>query len=100
MAPRIRCESRCEKMPTLWLHMAHTCAWLANQRYTISAGSHPFERLPLTDKGLAALNAVPSNLQVTRGTSLVVARDSRDLTSIGDLIGGIFGGFTKSMGSG
>jgi hypothetical protein len=54
----------------------------------------------LTTKGLAATNAVPSGLKESLGAELRKAVEQGstsnfDLSHIGDLIGGIFGGFTK-----
>jgi hypothetical protein len=59
----------------------------------------------LKTKGLAATNAVPSGLKESLGTDLRKAVEQGstsnfDLSRIGDLIGGVFGGFTKSIGSG
>jgi hypothetical protein len=52
-----------------------------------------------------SLNAVPSGLKESLGAELRKAVEQGstsnfDLSHIGDLIGGIFGGFTKSIGSG
>jgi hypothetical protein len=80
--------------------MAYTIAWLAAQRYTMSSGAHPAERVTLTDKGLAALNRMPQGLSGTVGSELVKARSEtgrRDWAGIGDLVGGVLGGFTKSV---
>jgi hypothetical protein len=81
-----------------------TIAWLAVDDYTRhAAGSHP-SRVVLTTKGLKALNAVPSPLADTVGTELRKATERAsgpvNSASIGDLIGSVIGGFTKSMGSG
>jgi hypothetical protein len=53
----------------------------------------------LTQKGLAALNAVPEGLSATVGSSLVKATSGagQNYSGIGDLIGGVIGGFTKSI---
>jgi hypothetical protein len=58
----------------------------------------------LTTKGLQVMNAVPSPLR--RDCRYRVAESHRDelgafeLYKIGDLIGGVIGGSTKSIGSG
>jgi hypothetical protein len=82
--------------------LAYTTSWLAAEEYTRWAGGHPAERVTLTSKGLAALNAVPSGLKQSVGNELknATARGSLDLSKIGDLIGGVIGGFTRSMASG
>jgi hypothetical protein len=57
----------------------------------------------LSVKGLAALNAIPDGLKESVGSELTKAADKgwgSGLGSIGDLIGGIIGGATKSMASG
>jgi hypothetical protein len=56
----------------------------------------------LTTKGLRVMNAVPSPLKETVGTELRKATETRafDLSKLGDLIGAVIGGFTKSIGSG
>ncbi len=52
------------------------------------------------------MNAVPSGLKVALGAELRKAVEhgsttsSFDFSHIGDLVGGLFGGFTKSMSSG
>ena len=51
-----------------------------------------------TTKGLAATNAVPSGLEGSLGIELRKAVEEgspSNLSRIGDLIGGFFGGFTK-----
>jgi hypothetical protein len=84
---------------TVGEQIANTIGWLNHQGYTFADGGHPAEHVILTEKGLAALNAVPQGLSVTVGTSLVSAAGDtrRDWSSVGDLMGGLFGGFTKSM---
>ena len=78
-----------------------TTAWLEMEGYIKSAGSFPGERAILTTKGLTAMNAIPSGLKQTLGTAVVTAAAGPiDLSRVGDLVGGIFGGFTKSMGGG
>jgi hypothetical protein len=66
-------------------------------------GAHPSQNVMLTTKGLAATNAVPSGLKGSLGIELRKAVEEgspSNLSRIGDLIGGFFGGFTKSIGSG
>jgi hypothetical protein len=83
--------------------LAYTISWLTAEEYTRAAGGHPAERVTLTSKGLAAMSAIPSGLKQTLGTELSKATEqgsTSNLAGIGDLIGGFFGGFTKSMSSG
>jgi hypothetical protein len=82
--------------------LAHTIGWLNDQDYIKAFGSHPSQRVMLTDQGLRAMNAVPSALNQSIGSALKNEADkgaSRDLSKIGDFVGGIFGGFAKSIGS-
>jgi hypothetical protein len=79
--------------------MGSTIAWLVSQNYIVPGGPLTAERLTLTDKGLAALSAMPLGLGGTAGQELV-KHDKGDWSSIGDLIGGIIGGGIKSLGSG
>ena len=82
--------------------LAYTMAWLSAQRYTMSNGSHSAERVTLTDKGLAALNRMPQGLAGTVGSELVKTKSEtgrRDWSVFGDLVGGIVGGYQKSITS-
>src|ERR1700739_3360772 len=82
--------------------LAYTIAWLSAQNYTLASGAHPAERVTLTDKGLAALNRMPQGLTGTVGSELVKAKSEpgrRDWSSIGDLVGGVIGGYQKSITS-
>ena len=89
--------------------LSYTIGWLKAEEYIKAYGPH--QNAMLTTKGLAATNEVPSGLKESLGTELtkVVEEGSTskedftsklDLSRIGDLIGGVFGGFTKSIGSG
>jgi hypothetical protein len=83
--------------------LAYTIGWLNDQDYIKAFGSHPSQRVILTDRGFRAMNAVPSALAQSIGSALKNEADkgiSRDLGKIGDFVGGMFGGFVKSMGSG
>jgi hypothetical protein len=82
--------------------LAGTIGWLKAEGFTKVYGAHPAERVLLTEKGLAAMNAVPSGLKESLGTELRKAAEggstsNPDLSRIGDLIGGVFGGLTKSI---
>ena len=79
---------------------AHSLTWLSDEGYVRSAGPLPHEKVTLTQKGLAALNAVPQGLSATIGSSLATSASAGNLSSVGDLVGGIIGGITKSMASG
>jgi hypothetical protein len=82
--------------------LSYTIGWLNSEDYIKSHGSFPGERVSLTTKGLAAMNAVPSGLKGNIGVQLIKAvaqtpASGLNLSGIGDLVGGIFGGFTKSI---
>lgn len=80
--------------------LAHTISWLSSEGYIASSGAHPAERVYLTTKGLAALSAVPEGLSATVGTALIKVQkegDRRDWSKVGDLIGGLIGGYQKTM---
>jgi hypothetical protein len=79
--------------------LTHTVLWLSDEGYIRPRGSSPAEIVALTEKGLAALNAVPKGLSATIGSTLVKASSETrpNLSGIGDLIGGVIGGFTKTM---
>src|SRR5262245_57683524 len=55
--------------------LSGTIGWLKHQGYTASFGDHPSQRVMLTEKGSAALNAVPQGLSATVGSSLVSATE-------------------------
>jgi hypothetical protein len=82
--------------------LGSTIGWLDNQNYMKSVGGTPIENVILTDKGLAALNAIPQGLSgTTIGSSLVTANETgRSWTGVGELVGGMIGGFTKSISGG
>jgi len=76
---------------------AHSLNWLSQEGYIRSAGPLPYERVTLTQKGLTVLNAVPEGLSTTVGSSLATTASAENWAGIGDLVGGIIGGFTKSV---
>jgi hypothetical protein len=83
--------------------IAYTISWLNVEKYIRASGAHPAERVGLTTKGLAALNAVPPGLGQSVGSELADKAEKgwrADFNKIGDLIGGIIGGTTKSLASG
>ena len=83
--------------------IAYTIAWLNSQNYIFSSGAHPASRVVLTDKGLSAMNAIPSGLKQALGTELAEAEGRAPTVgygAVGELIGGIFGGYVKSAGGG
>jgi hypothetical protein len=82
--------------------LAHTIGWLNHQGYIASFGAHPAAWVMLSVKELAALNATPQGLSATVGSSLVKAASEAgpNWSGIGDLVGGVFGGFTKSITGG
>ena len=81
--------------------MSYTNGWLLDEGYTRSRGSHPAEKAGLTEKGLAAMKAVPAGLTDSLGTELQKATEHGGLNtgSIGDLVGGVIGGAIKSLSS-
>ena len=71
-----------------------------SQNYILAAGSHPAERVTLSDKGLAALNAMPSGLGGTVGAQLVKTKSEsgrRDWSQFGELVGGVLAGAAKGF---
>jgi len=56
----------------------------------------------VSEKGLAALSAIPEGLSATVGSSLVKAsvEAGPNWSGIGDLVGGVLGGFTKTITGG
>ena len=76
---------------------AHSLNWLSNEGYVRSAGNLPHEQVILTKQGLAALNAVPDGLSATIGSTLATTASAGNLSRVGDLVGGIIGGYTKSI---
>jgi hypothetical protein len=84
--------------------LSNTVGWLNVEEYTKAFGAQAAQRVLLTTKGLAAMNAVRSELKQPLGTELRKAvegapKSQINLSAIGDLIGGFFGGYTKSIGS-
>jgi hypothetical protein len=75
----------------------HSLNWLSNEGYVRSAGPLPYEQVTLTTKGLAAPNAVPQGLSTTIGSTLATNASAGNWPGVGDLVGGIIGGFTKSI---
>jgi hypothetical protein len=61
---------------TVGQQIANTLGWLNHEGYTFAAGGHPSEQVILTEKGLAALNAVPKGLSVTVGILACECNDS------------------------
>jgi hypothetical protein len=85
-----------------------TLQWLNEEGFVDSSGLTPRERIRLTTKALAVLNAMPPNLGgKSIGDSIADAKNadtpegrSRIATFFGDFIGSAAGSFTKSIGSG
>lgn len=82
-------------------------SWLVHQGYVAPLGTMPYERAFLTDKALAAMNAIPSFGQ-TLGSELVKATEQASSESgknkiaelVGTLLGSLIGSATKSVASG
>jgi hypothetical protein len=84
-----------------------TIRWLTREGYIRSEGSHPAQKAVLTTNGLKAMNMIPQGLQHTLGEELqketappLEPSRGPDVSRIGELIGGFFGGLTKSISSG
>jgi hypothetical protein len=77
--------------------LAHTIAWLVSQNYMVASGSHSAERVVLSDKGLAALNAVPEKLSGSVGSTLVKETKGRNWGAVGELVGSTIAGYQKTM---
>ncbi|PSO29818.1 hypothetical protein C7G41_24040 [Bradyrhizobium sp. MOS002] len=85
-----------------------TLQWLNEEEFVHGGGLSPRERLRLTTKALAVLNAVPPNLGGRSiGDSIAEAKNAdapearnRIATFFGDFIGSAAGSFPKSAGSG
>lgn len=82
---------------------AMTIGWLGHMGYTKWFGSSPSEQVLLSDKGLAAMNALPSALGGwSVGSKLIEVAEQkeskRDLSQVGSLIGGIIGGVWTTVG--
>jgi hypothetical protein len=75
----------------------HSLKWLSDEGYVRSAGILPYEQVALTAKGLATLSAIPQGLSTTVGSTLATNASSRDWSGVDDLVGGIIGGFSKSI---
>jgi hypothetical protein len=94
------------------LHITQsTISWLHRENFidVSEASGGPLGGPPwtaqtvLTVKGLMALNAIPPGLSLSVGAKLTEVADSGSRSafgSVGDLIGGIIGGATKSIASG
>jgi hypothetical protein len=81
--------------------MMHTTIWLLDEGYTRSRGSHSAEKVVLSEKGLAAMKAVPTGLTDSLGAELRKATEhgTFNVSAIGELVGGFFGGTIKSLSS-
>jgi hypothetical protein len=88
---------------------AATLQWLMQEGFIDSSGHVPGQRVCLTTKALAALNAMPANLNgKSIGDSISNAKSEDDAgerqnkiaTFFGDFIGSAAGSFTKSIGTG
>lgn len=79
--------------------LANSLNWLTEEGYIRLRGPGSYEGVALTQKALAALNAVPLGLSASVGSSLVMATggSAQNWSGIGDLVGGVIGGFTKSV---
>jgi hypothetical protein len=79
----------------------HTISWLNAEDYIKAAGGHPAERVTLSTKGLAAMNAVPPGLEHSLGSELTKAAGDHSApgvaTRVAEIMGAFAGSFTKSF---
>lgn len=88
--------------------LAHTVGWLASEEFIRSFGAHPRQRVLLTTKALAAMNAIPEKLDRPIGSQIADAvkqgSSQEGKVKIAELVGTLFGSFagsiTKSIGGG
>jgi hypothetical protein len=84
--------------------LSHTIGWLKEAWYIVHYGNQIAEGTVLTEKGLVAMNVVPSGLKHSVGDELVKEAQSSKINAnysgSGDMMGGFFGGLFKSLGSG
>ena len=88
--------------------LAHTVGWLASEGFIHPFGVHPRERVLLTTKALAAMNAVPEKLGQSIGSQLADAAKQGASNAgklklaelVGTLLGSFTGSATKSIGGG
>ena len=83
--------------------LGSTVTWLIEENFIISRGPLAGERAVLSEKGLSALNAVPSGLKQPLGSELAEAArgdsSSGIAARIAEVMGSFSGGFTKSYTS-
>ena len=88
--------------------LVHTIGWLTVEGFIHRAGIHGMDKLMLTTKALAAMNAIPEKLGWPRGSQLVEAtkqgaseEGKRKIAGmVADLFGSFVGSAIKSFGSG
>jgi hypothetical protein len=88
--------------------LAYTVGWLASEEFIHPYGAHPRQRVVLTAKALAAMNAVPEKLGRPLGSEIAEAarEGSSDAgkNKLAELVGTLLGSFTgsavKSIGGG
>jgi hypothetical protein len=88
--------------------LAYTVGWLVSEQFIRSFGAHPRERVLLTTKALAAMNAVPEKLNQSLGSQIADAAmqgsSNEGRLKLSELVGTFFGSFAgsaaKSIGSG
>ena len=88
--------------------LAYTVGWLASEDFIRSFGAHPRQRVMLTTKALAAMNAVPEKLDQSLGSQITDAAkqgaSGEGKIKLAELVGTLIGSFTgsaaKSIGGG
>lgn len=88
--------------------LAYTVGWLVSEAFIHSFGVHPRERVVLTTKALAAMNAIPEKLGPSLGSQFANAakQSSSDAGKIklaelvGTFLGSFAGSTAKSVGGG
>jgi hypothetical protein len=80
--------------------LAYTVGWLASEEFIRSFGAHPRERVLLTTKALAAMNAIPEKLGRPLGPQLTDAvkqgASNEGKIKLAELVGTLLGSFTGS----
>jgi transposase-like protein len=77
--------------------------WRRQEAAAANGGAEPMKLVPVTVAEAEAPSVASAQLKDTVGAELRKATEKElgfDVSRIGDLIGGVIGGFTKSIGSG
>jgi hypothetical protein len=84
--------------------LAYTLSWLQDEKFINGSGPEhaSWQKLVLSQKGLAAMNAVPAEITESYGSKLATASgESSAASKVAEVMGSFFGSFTKSwLGNG